>query len=106
MRNLLMRLAASLVLALSTGILGAAQMDVKPATLQMKAHQREEREALRMRQRYMKQSLRGQPIPRAERVRLKHEMKKEKRDLHQRQKDERQAMKDRDRSMKAFQKQP
>ena len=71
----------------------------------LKAKQKEERAALTLRKRNWHQSLSGQPLPKSERLRVKHQMDREERELRDRQKDEQQDFKDRQRQMKEMQKQ-
>jgi ribosomal protein L39E len=61
------------------------------------ARQRQERQTLKLKQRYARESLQNSHLPKAVRIQLKHELKQEQKKLHQRQKDERQTLKDRER---------
>lgn len=83
--------------------LARQQRLVGPATL--KARQKEERQALKLKQKYANDSLRNSSLPKAVRVQLKHELKREQLKLRQRQKDERQTLKDRERLLKLEMKQ-
>lgn len=76
---------------------------VGPATL--KVRQKEERHALKLKQKYARDSLQNASLPKAVRVQLKHELKREQLELRQRQKDERQTLKDRERLLKLEMKQ-
>jgi hypothetical protein len=62
----------------------------------LKVRQKQELQALNLKQKYARSSLRDADLPRSVRNQLKHEMKREQRRLHQRQKDERQTLKDRE----------
>jgi hypothetical protein len=61
----------------------------------LKARQKKELQALKLKQMYARESLQDSRLPKAIRTQLKHELKKEQRKLRQRQKDERQTLKDR-----------
>jgi hypothetical protein len=65
-------------------------------TAMLKARQKEELQALKLKQKYARESLQGSGLPKAVRTQPKHELKKEQRKLLQRQKDERQTLKDRE----------
>lgn len=64
-------------------------------TQQVKQRQKAERKALKMRQHFMKQSMKGRNIPKAVRLQNKHQMQREARELREKQKDEMQDLKDR-----------
>ena len=66
----------------------------------LKSRQKQELQVLKLKQKYARSSLQEGSLPKAVRLQLKHELKREQRQLRQRQKDERQAMKDRDRLLK------
>lgn len=61
----------------------------------LKARQREELQALKLKQKYARESLQNSRMPKAVRTELKHELKREQRKLRHKQKDQRQALKDR-----------
>jgi len=61
------------------------------------AQQKQERQALKLKRKYARESLQNSRLPKAVRTQLKHELKQERRKLRQRQKDERQTLKDRER---------
>jgi hypothetical protein len=63
----------------------------------LKTRQKQELQALKLKQRYAKESLADSRLPKAVRTQLKHELEQEQRKLRQRQKDERQTLKDRER---------
>lgn len=101
MRKFLISLLATLVVGLSAGALGTSQeWDPRPEKQQIKERQKEERQALKLKHQYMRQSIQGQPLPKAERARLKHQRQREKRELRERQKDELQDLRDRRRLAK------
>lgn len=64
---------------------------------QLKQRQKEERKALKMRQHFMKESMKGQNVAKAIRLQNKHQMEREARELREKQKDEVQDLKDRQR---------
>lgn len=72
---------------------------------QLKQRLKAERRALKMRQHYMKESMKGQNLPKAVRAQMKHQIQREERELRERQKDEIQDLKDRLRLLKESQKQ-
>jgi hypothetical protein len=84
-----------LIACLSGGPLLAQQWPTETTTL--KARQRQERRALKLKQKYARESLQNSGLPKAVRSQLKHELKREQKKLRQRQKDERQTLKDRER---------
>ena len=59
------------------------------------ARQKQELQALKLKQKYAKESLQNSSLPKAIRTQLKHELKQEQRKLRQKQKDERQTLRDR-----------
>jgi hypothetical protein len=69
----------------------------------LKQRQKEERKALKIRERYLKQSMKAQNLSPALRAQQKHQMDKEKRALREKQKNERQELKDRLRVIKESQ---
>lgn len=104
MRNLLILATATFLAVLLLSISGAAQyVNLALEKQQMKQRQKEERNALKLQHKYRNESVRGQPIPKAERIRIKHEMERQKRELREQQKDELQDLKDRQRLMKESQ---
>jgi hypothetical protein len=85
-----------LAAGLSVGpVLARPQRPSESATL--KARQEEELQALKLKQKYARAALGNSGLPKAVRVQLKHELKREERKLRQKQKDERQSLKDRER---------
>ena len=105
MRKLLMVAITAIIM----GVPGAtlrAQDDVLKAQKQvLKLKQKEERAALKFRKKYWKQSLKGQLLPKSERLRVRHQMEREERELRERQKDEQQDVRDLKRLMKEIEKQ-
>jgi hypothetical protein len=85
-----------MIASLSAGtLLAQRQRPIESATLM--ARQKQERQALKLKQKYARESLQNSRLPKAIRIQLKHELKQERRKLLQRQKDERQTLKDRER---------
>jgi hypothetical protein len=70
----------------------------------LEQRQKEERKALKLREKYAKQSVKGQTLSPAMREQLKHQLQREKRALREKQKNEKQELKDRLRLMKESQK--
>ena len=95
----------ALILGLPVATLRAQDDALKAQKQVLKAKQKQERAALKLRKKYWQQSFRGQPLPASERLRLKHQMQREARELRDRQKDEQQDAKDRQRLMKEIEKQ-
>lgn len=95
--------------ALLIGLLGcralARERGKWTAESALKARQKQEIRALELKQEYMRNSLEDSELPRAVRIQLRHELKREQRKLRQRQKDERQELKDRERLLKLEMKQ-
>jgi hypothetical protein len=91
----LMAFPAAKVLAAPSG---------NPEVQLLKQRQKEERNALKMRERYMKQSMKAQNLSPALRAQQKHQMDKEKRALRQKHRNETQELKDRLRLNKESQK--
>ena len=76
-------------------LLGGQQRPSDSAML--RTRQKQEFQALKLKQKYARESLQSSSLPKAVRAQLKHELKQEQRKLRQRQKDERQTLKDRER---------
>jgi hypothetical protein len=66
----------------------------------LKERQKEELQALKLKEKYARESLANSGLPGAVRTQLKHELKREQKTLYRRQKDERQVLKDRERLLK------
>lgn len=90
------RLILLLVVAgLSAGPLFARQSWAPDAAL-LKVRQKQQLQALKLKQEYARESLRDSRLPKAVRTQLKHQLKQERMNLRQRQKEERQSLKDRE----------
>ena len=68
-----------------------------PESATLKVRQKEELQALKLKENYARESLHDSSLPKAVRTQLKHQLKREETKLRQKQKDERQALKDRQR---------
>jgi len=100
MRRVLLTLGIGWGLLLSPS--GLVAFQVQPSAMQqLKTRQKAEWRALKSRQAAQKHSMRRVNISRAQRIEVKHQMGREKRQLKEKQRDERQAMKDQMRVMKA-----
>jgi hypothetical protein len=75
---------------------GAAAASRKPKTEleRLKMQHKVERKSLKAQEKAWRRSFRGRPIPRAEKIREKHQMQRDMRNLKQRQKDQIQDYKD------------
>jgi hypothetical protein len=100
MRKLFTLVIAALVLGVPFGFLHAQDNGLKALRLQLRMHQKQERLAMKLRNKNWRQSVKGSVLPKSERIRMKHQMAREARELRERQKDERQDFKDRQRQMK------
>jgi hypothetical protein len=104
MRNLRILLIATCLIGISSARLGRAQQyDTKQETQMLKARQKDERKTLKLKHKYRKESMKGQPISKALREQAKHEMDHEIRELHEKQRNELQQIKDRQRQIREFQ---
>jgi hypothetical protein len=74
-----------------------------PEVQLLKQRQKEERKAMKLKKRYMQQSMRSQHLPKAIRDQMKHQTQREQRALREKQKDEMQDLKDRIRIAKESQ---
>ena len=74
--------------------------DLQQEKQAIKLRHKTEWKTLKDRQKLMKKSMKLQPLPKAERIRLKHQMERERRELRERQKDEMEDVKDRQRALK------
>jgi hypothetical protein len=95
-KHLALMMVATVLYSTSASLL--AGQDVGSESEQVKNRQKEESKALVLKQKFQKDSMKA--LPRAERLRVQHEMQKESRELRERQKNERQELKDRQRVMK------
>ena len=98
MRRVFLVCAAICILVFPSVVLKASQGEKSEKQI-LKARQKEERKALKLKEHYAKQSFKGQNVPRAVRDQRKHELQREKRALRDRQKDEAQDLKDRQKLM-------
>lgn len=99
-RGMMRRLCLLLLIAgLAGGPLFARQRWA-PDSAMLKVRQKTERRALKLKQKYARESLQNSRLPKAVRIQLRHELKREQKRLLQRQKDERQTLKDRERLLK------
>jgi hypothetical protein len=105
MRKLFVVAITALMMGMPVATLRAQNNGLKAQKQLMKARQKEERAALKLRNKNWRQSLRGQPLPKSERIRAKHQMAREARELRERQQDEKQDFKDRQRQIKEINKQ-
>ena len=99
MRKLLVACMAVFALTCFSGSWVKAQ-DMKQEKQAIKLRHKVERRALKERQTLWKKSTKGQPLPKAERIRAKHERERERRELRERHKDELQDLKDRQRILR------
>ena len=97
MRRLFMVAMVALLLGVPVTVLRAQDDAMKVQKLDLKLRHKQERTALKLRKKYWKESLQGQPLPKSERLRIKHQMQREERELRERQKDDLQDFKDRQR---------
>jgi len=105
MRKLFMVAITALILGLPVATLRAQDDALKAQKQVLKLRHKQERAALKLRKKYWQQSLMGQPLPKSERLRIKHQMQREERELRERERDEQQDFKDRQRLMKEIEKQ-
>lgn len=104
MRRLLLVLMAGLMLICASAFPTGAQ-DFKFEKQEVKARQKAEQKALKMKHKFARDSLKGQEVPKAQRLQMKHQMERERRELRERQKNEIQDLKDRQRVLKESQQQ-
>jgi lipopolysaccharide export LptBFGC system permease protein LptF len=101
MRTILVVLFAAVTFGfVHTGVAWAQGYSPKLEIKQLKARQKAERKALKLRQKYTKQSWKNQNVSKAVRIQMKHQMQREERELREKQKDERQDLKDQQRLLK------
>jgi hypothetical protein len=98
LRGQIMRRLRLLVLiaGLSAGPLFARQRWA-PDSAMLKVLQKQQLQALKLKQKYARESLRNSHLPKAVRMQLGHQLKQERMKLRQQQKEERQSLKDRER---------
>jgi cell division protein FtsL len=104
MRRLLIVIIAGLALGLSLTPVAAQVYSLKGEKQQVKARQKQEWKALKLQEKYQKQSWKGQPVAKSARLQMKHQMQRAKRELRARHKDELQDLRDRQRALKESQK--
>jgi len=97
MRKLLIGAIVTLVLSFPGPLARAGQNSsaVLSEKKMLKVRQKQEWTALKRQQKYQKHSMKGQPLSKATRLQMKHDMQREKRALQEKQKNERQELKDR-----------
>ena len=104
MRTILVVLFAAVSLTFfHTGVAWAQGYSPKQEVKLLKARQKAERKALKLKQKYTKQSWKNQNVSKAVRTQMKHQMQREERELREKQKDERQDLKDQQRMLKEHQ---
>ena len=89
----------ALVLTLLLAIALCGQ-DFKFETNQIKERQKSEMKALKLKHKFAKDSMKGQPISKAMRTQMENEMKREEKSLRQKHEDEMETLKDRMRVLK------
>lgn len=85
-----------LIAGFSVGPLFARQRWA-PDSAMLKVRQKQQLRALKLKQKYARESLQNSRLPKAVRTQLRHQLKQERRKLRQRQKEEKQSLKDRER---------
>lgn len=68
-----------------------------PDSAMLRVRQKQQMQALKLKQKYARESLKNSRLPKAVRTQLRHQLEQERRKLCQRQKEERQSLKDRER---------
>ena len=102
MRKLLIGVIVTFVLSFPVARTAAGRYR-PPVNLErktLKAQQKQESKALKLQDKYQKQSWKASRPTKAARVQAKHRMQRQRRALRQQQKDDRQDLKDRERMMK------
>ncbi len=91
-----------MVLMMTAFLTGGASASPKKMTEKAIMHQRQKQEmkALKLKEKYEKQMVKNQDLPKAVRAQMKHHMEREQRRLRNRQKDQRQELKDRQRILR------
>ncbi len=80
-----------------------AAQESKTEKQQIKARQKADMRAFKLKAKYQKQSMKGRDVPKSVRLQMKHQMQREKRELQARHKDELQDLKDRQQSLREVQ---
>lgn len=88
------------LMVISMAVTASAAQQPKTELQRMKLEHKAERKSLKVQEKAWKQSFRGRPIPRADRIREKHQMQRNMRNMKQRQKDQIQDYKDQRRIQK------
>lgn len=92
-----------LTFLLAAGLLASPTLAARNYSAPMqilKGRQKQALKALKLKQKFAKESLKNGQVPEAVRRQLKHQLKREERKLRQQQRDERQEMKDRQQVLK------
>lgn len=106
MRNLFVVMIGSLLLGFCLARASTAQeynYDMKAERQALKARQKEEWKALKLKDKAQKESWKGSEVPKSMRLQMKHQMQRQKRELREKHQDERQDLKDRQRMYKESQ---
>lgn len=105
MRNLFILMVAGLVVVFSAECLQAGQdYDSKTAIKQLKAHHKEQRKALKIKQKSLHGYLKSHTVAKAMKLQMKHQAEQERRELREKQRTELQNLKDQQRTVKESQK--
>jgi hypothetical protein len=105
MRNLLILMVVGLMAVFSVKCLAAGQdYGPKVAIKQAKARQKDERKALKLKRKSLKQYWKSQRVPKAIKLQMMHQADREWRELREKQRSELQDLKDRQRVVKESQK--
>lgn len=102
MRKLLLALAVAFAWICLSGSWLVGQ-DFSGERGQVKDRQKAERNALKLKHKFTKESLSSREIPKSQRLMMKHQMERERRELRERHRDEIQDLKDRQRALKESQ---
>lgn len=99
------RLFVAWTVLVSTLILACALQgqDFKFESNQIKERQKAEMKALMLKHQFAKESMKGQPIPKAMRIQMQNEMKREEKALRNKHEDELETLKDRQRVLRESQ---
>ena len=102
MRKLLLALAIAFAWICFSGSWLVGQ-DFKAENGQVKERQKAERQALKLKHKFTKESMKPQEIPKSQRQMMKHQMEREQRELRERHRNELQDLKDRQKALKESQ---
>jgi hypothetical protein len=104
MRKILTVLVAAIAMSFTFTCVNWAQgYNTKEQMQQLKLRQKQEWNALKLKEKYMKQSWKNQGVPNSVREQMKHQLQREKRALHEKQKNEAQDLKDQQRVIREHQ---